>query len=86
MATLIDQTAELARLRAENEALKAKVAAKSTIKAKVSDKGAMSVYGLGRFPVTLYRSQWDRLLSDPVVAYLKGFIEANADNLKSKDD
>ena len=44
--------AELARLRAENEAMKAKQTAKQTISFKVSEKGGVSVYGLGRFPVT----------------------------------
>ena len=49
---------------------------------KVSDKGALSVYGLGRFPVTLYRGQWERLLtaSDEITA----FITANADRLTVK--
>ena len=73
---------ELARLRAENEALKAKAVA--SIKGmKVSEKGALSIYGLGRFPVTLYRSQWEALLGK--AADIKAFIEANADKLKGKE-
>ena len=52
--------AEIAKLKAENEALKAKKA--KGISLKVSDKGALSVYGIGRFPVTLYRSQWLKVL------------------------
>lgn len=74
--------AELAKYKAENEALKA---AKATgIKGmKVSEKGALSIYGLGRFPVTLYRSQWEALLGK--AEDIKAFIEANKDRLKSKE-
>ena len=49
---------------------------------KVSEKGAVSVYGLGRFPVTLYLEQWKKLLSN--VDELKAFIEANKSKLKTK--
>lgn len=49
---------------------------------KVSDKGALSVYGLGRFPVTLYRGQWERLLSEADT--ISAFIAANADRLTVK--
>jgi hypothetical protein len=55
-----DMQAELARLRAENEALK-KTGAKG-LSLRVSEKGGLSVYGLGRFPVTLYKEQWTKLL------------------------
>ncbi len=55
-----DVQAELARLKAENEKLKRQQA--SPLRLKVSAKGALSVYGLGRFPVTLYKEQWARLL------------------------
>jgi hypothetical protein len=50
---------------------------------KVSEKGAVSVYGLGRFPVTLYREQWERLLaaSDEI----RKFIGENQDKLKVKE-
>ncbi len=45
---------------------------------KVGEKGGLSCYGLGRFPVTLYRSQWERLLSAETVAQINAFIETNA--------
>ena len=72
---------ELERLRAENERLK-KGASKG-ISLKVSEKGGVSVYGLGRFPVTLYKEQWKKLLdmSDDI----RSFIEANESQLKSKE-
>jgi hypothetical protein len=54
-----------------------------TISFKVSEKGAVSVYGLGRFLVTLYLEQWDALLSD--AAELRVFIEANKSRLKTKE-
>ncbi len=76
--------AELERLRAENERLKQGSAAKKgEISLKVSQKGAVSVYGLGRFPVTLYREQWQRLL-DKREDILQ-FIEDHADQLKTKE-
>jgi hypothetical protein len=76
-----DLQAELARLRAENEALKK--TGRGKVSMKVSEKGALSVYGMGRFPVTLYKEQWLRLLdmSDDI----KAFIEANNESLKSKE-
>ena len=58
-----DMKAELERLRAENEALKKKKSTSGTLSMKVSEKGALSVYGMGRFPVTLYKEQWLKLLS-----------------------
>lgn len=72
---------ELERLRAENEALKKK--RNSPISMRVSEKGAVSVYGLGRFPVTLYQEQWHKLLS--VADEIKNFIEENKDKLKVKE-
>jgi hypothetical protein len=72
---------ELERLRAENEALKKK--RNSAISMKVSEKGAVSVYGLGRFPVTLYQEQWQKLLS--VADEIKSFIEENKASLKAKE-
>jgi hypothetical protein len=51
---------ELERLRKENAALKK--GASSGIRMKVSEKGALSIYGMGRFPVTLYKEQWLKLL------------------------
>ena len=73
---------ELARLRAENAALKATKPAPGALSFKVSNKGAVSVYGLGRFPVTLYVGQWERLLA--VVPQLGQFIEDHRSELKTK--
>ncbi len=72
---------ELERLRAENEALKKK--RNTSVSMKVSEKGAVSVYGLGRFPVTLYQEQWHKLLS--VADEIKSFIEENKASLKVKE-
>ena len=76
-----DLKSELERLRAENERLK-KGASKG-MSLKVSEKGGVSVYGLGRFPVTLYKEQWKKLLdmSDEI----RHFIEVNNSQLKSKE-
>ncbi|HXE63641.1 MAG TPA: hypothetical protein VN519_08875 [Bryobacteraceae bacterium] len=76
-----DVQAELARLRAENEALKQRRGGSTSI--KVSEKGAVSVYGLGRFPVTLYQEQWVKLLA--MGDDIKTFIEENKDKLKVKE-
>lgn len=73
---------ELERLRAENEALKAS-RRPGALSFRVSEKGAVSVYGLGRFPVTLYQEQWDKLLS--MADDLRAFIDANRDKLKKKE-
>jgi len=72
---------ELQRLRAENERLKK--GASRGMSLKVSEKGGVSVYGLGRFPVTLYKEQWKKLLdmSDEI----RNFIEANDSQLKAKE-
>jgi len=76
-----DETqAELARLRAENERLKGQQARGVTL--KVSEKGGVSVYGLGRFPVTLYKEQWAKLLD--MTDEIRAFIQANEGALKSK--
>ncbi len=72
---------ELERLRAENQALKGSRAGGVTL--RVSEKGAVSVYGLGRFPVTLYQEQWEKLLAQ--VEPLRQFIEANRARLKKKE-
>jgi hypothetical protein len=77
-----DVQKELERLRAENEALKA-TRRPGALSFRVSDKGAVSVYGLGRFPVTLYQEQWDRLLA--AVEELRVFIDANRSQLKKKE-
>src|SRR5580704_5885150 len=68
-----DMKAELERLRAENQALK-KTTARG-ISHKVSEKGALSVYGMGRFPVTLYKEQWLKLLD--MQADIRSFIAAH---------
>ena len=77
-----DLKAELERLRSENAVLK-KGASSSSVRMKVSEKGAVSVYGMGRFPVTLYKEQWLKLLdmSDEI----RAFIAANEAQLKAKD-
>lgn len=72
---------ELTRLRAENETLKARV--QKGIHLRVSEKGGVSVYGLGRFPVTLYKEQWVRLLS--MADEIRAFIRENEARLKTKD-
>ena len=76
-----DMKAELDRLRNENAALKK--GASSSLRLKVSEKGALSVYGMGRFPVTLYKEQWLKLLgmADEILA----FIAANDAQLKAKE-
>jgi hypothetical protein len=76
-----DLRAEMERLRAENEALKAKLSRPTTI--KVSEKGAVSVYGLGRFPVTLYKEQWVKLLS--MTDDIKKFIAENESRLRVRE-
>jgi len=76
-----DIQAELARLRAENETLKQKRS--GSVSMKVSEKGAVSVYGLGRFPVTLYQEQWIKLLS--LADEIRQFIEENKGKLKVKE-
>jgi hypothetical protein len=75
-----DLRAELERLRAENEALKAKTTRATSI--RVSEKGGVSVYGLGRFPVTLYKEQWLKLLA--MAEDIKRFIAENESRLKVK--
>ena len=81
MSTEDELKAEVAKLKAEMEALKARTS--KGISLKVSEKGAVSVYGMGRFPVTLYKEQWIKLLdmSDD----LRRFIAENDSKLKAKD-
>ena len=74
---------ELARLRAENEKLKTATKKSKDISFKVSQKGALSVYGMGRFPVTLYREQWERLLAQK--EEILQFIADNSEELKTKE-
>jgi hypothetical protein len=72
---------ELERLKAENAALKAQ--ATRGVSIKVSEKGGVSVYGLGRFPVTLYKEQWAKLLD--MAGEIRAFITAHEAELKSKE-
>lgn len=80
-----DLRVELERLRAENAALKSekKGASSREISFKVAEKGGLSVYGLGRFPVTLYKEQWVRLLDKQ--DEIRNFIKDNEDKLKSRE-
>jgi hypothetical protein len=75
-----DLRAELERLRKENESLK-KGAARG-VSLKVSEKGGVSVYGLGRFPITLYKEQWTKLLD--MADQIRAFIVENESSLKTK--
>jgi hypothetical protein len=81
MATDEEIKAELERLRAENASLKARGA--KGVSMKVSEKGAVSIYGLGRFPVTLYQEQWLKLLE--MADDIRGFIKENEPRLKKKE-
>jgi hypothetical protein len=75
-----DVIAELERLRAENAQLKR--TANRGVSLKVSEKGGLSVYGLGRFPVTLYKEQWTKLLD--MADDIRAFIRSNEASLKTK--
>ena len=83
----MEETAEqkLARLEAENRALKAQMEERKPgqLRLKVSEKGGLSVYGLGRFPVTLYKEQWVRLLDH--ADEIRSFLKDNDRQLKAKD-
>ncbi len=76
-----DLKAELERLKAENETLKARTS--RGVSMKVSEKGGVSVYGLGRFPVTLYKEQWIKLLD--LADNIRAFIRENDAKLKTKE-
>jgi hypothetical protein len=80
MSTEADLKAELERLKAENESLKAR--GSKAVSMKVSEKGGVSVYGLGRFPVTLYQEQWLKLLD--IADDIRVFIQKNESQLKKK--
>lgn len=80
MAGQDDLEAELERLKAENAALKARGA--KGLSLKVSEKGGVSVYGLGRFPVTLYLEQWQKLLD--MADDIRAFIREHEGELKKK--
>ena len=77
-----DLQAELERLKSENERLKAQQA--SRVSLKVSQKGGVSLYGLGRFPVTLYKEQWAKLLD--MADEIRVFIREHDTELKAKPD
>jgi hypothetical protein len=77
-----DLKAELERLKAENESLKSQRG--RSISLKVSEKGGLSVYGLGRFPVTLYKEQWTKLLA--MADEIRAFLKEHDGQLKSKGD
>ena len=81
MATDDELRAELERLKAENEALKARRSGATSM--KVSEKGGLSVYGLGRFPVTLYQEQWLKLLD--LGDRIRAFIREHQSELKKRE-
>ncbi len=81
MADQEDLQAELERLRKENEALKARTT--RGVSLRVSEKGGVSVYGLGRFPVTLYKEQWEKLLA--MADDIRAFIREHEGELKAKE-
>ena len=75
-----EMKAELERLKAENEALKAR--GSKGISMKVSEKGGLSIYGMGRFPITLYKEQWTKLLE--MADDIRAFMKDNDGKLKTK--
>ena len=77
-----DLKAELERLRAENERLKGQRG--RGVSLEVSEKGGVSVYGLGRFPVTLYKEQWVKLLA--MADEIRAFIKEHDSELKAKPE
>lgn len=77
-----EMKAELERLRSENERLKSRTT--RGVSLKVSEKGGVSVYGLGRFPVTLYKEQWTRLLE--MADDIRAFMKENDAKLKAKPE
>ncbi len=81
MASEKELKAEIERLRAENASLRKPARGQTSL--KVSEKGALSVYGLGRFPVTLYREQWEKLLE--MADEIRDFIRENDGALKKKE-
>lgn len=81
MASEEELKSEIERLRAENESLKKPT--RGQVYLKVSEKGGLSVYGMGRFPVTLYREQWEKLLG--MADEIRNFIQENDKTLKKKE-
>ena len=82
MAMQEDLQAENERLRAELEAARAAASGQRSVYLKVSDKGGVSLYGLGRFPVTLYVEQWETVLD--MGNEIRAFLKSNAGQLKRK--
>ncbi len=84
---MADETPEqrMSRLEAENRQLREQMEQRKTgqLRLKVSEKGGLSVYGLGRFPVTLYKEQWTRLLD--YAEEIKSFLKDNDRLLKAKE-
>jgi hypothetical protein len=72
---------EIERLRAENESLKTR--GPRGVSLKVSEKGGVSLYGLGRFPITLYVEQWEKIFD--LAPEIRRFIEENRSQLKRKE-
>ena len=75
-----EMKAELERLKSENESLKSR--ASRAVSIKVSEKGGVSIYGLGRFPITLYKEQWAKLLD--MADDIRAFLKENDAKLKAK--
>lgn len=73
------------QLQTQLAAANAKLAVKNKISFKVGAKGGVSVYGMQRFPVTLFGSQWERLIETETIDKLKAFIEANRSSLATKE-
>jgi hypothetical protein len=74
----------IAYLKAERTYLQSRLAVKQTITLKIGEKGGLSVYGMGRFPITLYKTQWERLIQ--AVPQIQEFMAAHAAELKEKGE
>ena len=85
LPNIADLQKQIATLQAERDAAKAKLAARSKITFKVSTKGGVSVYGLGRFPVTLYATQWGRLLAEDTRRALAQYLTDHASELAVRE-
>lgn len=83
VATAKAKQPTVAELMAKIAQLEADKATKQKLTLKVSEKGAISVYGLGRFPVTLYKAQMERLIE--IAPQISEFIKVNASSLKNKE-
>jgi hypothetical protein len=83
---ILAMLARIAELEGKNSNLEAQVQSRPGLKMKVSKKGAVSIYGLQRFPVTLYQEQWKRIDEELIQSgSLDQFIEDNRDDLTLKD-